>query len=123
MKNMSLDEMLNNGATLEQIMAEARKRAKEKSEAEAAAKAREQELINARRQFKKAYARYMGAIMGVEITEAEMQDFVDNVMTPIERTWNDVSKIYPNKRKVTVNKNADADELAAAIMDALRGVI
>lgn len=120
MKNMSLDEMLNNGATLEQIMEEARKRTKAKSEAEAAAKAREQELINARRQFKKAYAKYMGAIMGVEVTEEDMQDFVNEVMMPIERAWNSIS---PNKRRVTVSKNADADELAATIMSALRGVI
>lgn len=120
MKNMSLDEMLNNGATLDQIMAEARKRAKEKSEAEAAAKAREQEIMNARRQFKKAYAKYMSAILGMEITEEDMQDFVKEVMMPMEQMCKDIS---PNKRRVTVSKDANAEELAATIMSALRGVI
>lgn len=120
---MSLDEMLNNGATLEQIMAEAKKRAKAKSETEAAAKAREQEIINARRQFKKAYARYMMAITGEEVPESEMQDFVNEVMMPIEETWNRLKNLKNNNRKITVKTDADAEELAEVIMDALRGVI
>lgn len=125
---MTLDEMINSGMSVDQITATVLNRVKvleqekkEKEAAEAADRAREEELKNARRQFKKAYAKYMAAITGKEIPESEVQAFADEVMTPIEETWNKLNKIN-NKRKITVKTNADAEELAEVIMAALKGI-
>ena len=128
--NMTLNEMVDAGMTAEQINAAIKERIatkekamKAKQIAEAAEKARQEEIAAARRQFKKAYAKYMTAVTGEEVPESEMQSFVNEVMIPIEETWNRLKNIKNNNRKLTVKTDADMEELAEGIAAALKGGI
>lgn len=127
-EQMTLDEMLNAGMTVEQIDAAIKERVetREKENAEAAAnEQRKAEIDAARRQYKKAHAKYMKAITGMDMSAEEMAEFENSVLIPMERVWEIqyAPKKSPaaNKRKVLVNgaEVASEDELIRAIMKAI----
>ena len=79
---MTLNEMLDAGMSVGDIMKSyndmATTKAKEqeaKKAAEAAEKARQEEIAAARRQYKKAHAKYMKAITGADMSAEDMADF------------------------------------------------
>lgn len=118
---MTLNEMLDAGMSVGDIMKSyndmATTKAKEqeaKKVAEAAEKARQEEIAAARRQYKKAHAKYMKAITGEDMTAEEMAEFEKCVCLPMENVWE--MQYAPKKIKV---KAEDLDDLAAAIMNAL----
>lgn len=118
---MTLNEMLDAGMSVGDIMKSyndmATTKAKEqeaKKAAEAAEKARQEEIAAARRQYKKAHAKYMKAITGEDMTAEEMAEFEKCVCLPMENVWE--MQYAPKKIKV---KAEDLDDLAAAIMNAL----
>ena len=118
---MTLNEMLDAGMSVGDIMQSynniAATKAKEqeaKKAAEAAEKARQEEIAAARRQYKKAHAKYMKAITGEDMTAEEMAEFEKCVCLPMENIWE--MQYAPKKIKV---KAEDLDDLAAAIMNAL----
>lgn len=126
--NMTLDEMLNAGMTVEQIDAAIKERmsTREKENAEAAAnEQRKAEIDAARRQYKKAHAKYMKAITGMDMSAEDMAEFENSVLIPMERVWEIqyAPKKSPaaNKRKVLVNgaEVASEDDLVRAIMKAI----
>lgn len=118
---MTLNEMLDAGMSVGDIMKSyndmATTKAKEqeaKKAAEAAEKARQEEIAAARRQYKKAHAKYMKAITGEDMTAEDMAEFENNVCLPMERVWE--MQYAPKRIKI---KAEDLDDLAAAIMNAL----
>ena len=118
---MTLNEMLDAGMSVGDIMKSyndmATTKAKEqeaKKAAEAAEKARQEEIAAARRQYKKAHAKYMKAITGEDMTAEEMAEFEKSVCLPMERVWE--MQYAPKKIKI---KAEDLDDLAAVIMNAL----
>ena len=118
---MTLNEMLDAGMSVGDIMKSyndiATTKAKEqeaKKAAEAAEKARQEEIAAARRQYKKAHAKYMKAITGEDMTAEEMAEFEKCVCLPMERVWE--MQYAPKRIKI---KAEDLDDLAAAIMNAL----
>ena len=118
---MTLNEMLHAGMSVGDIMKSyndmATTKAKEqeaKKAAEAAEKARQEEIAAARRQYKKAHAKYMKAITGEDMTAEEMAEFEKCVCLPMERVWE--MQYAPKKIKI---KAEDLDDLAAVIMNAL----
>ena len=118
---MTLNEMLDAGMSVGDIMKSyndiAATKAKEqeaKKAAEAAEKARQEEIAAARRQYKKAHAKYMKAITGEDMTAEEMVEFEKSVCLPMERVWE--MQYAPKKIKI---KAEDLDDLAAVIMNAL----
>ena len=118
---MTLNEMLDAGMSVGDIMQSynniAATKAKEqeaKKAAEAAEKARQEEIVAARRQYKKAHAKYMKAITGEDMTAEEMAEFEKCVCLPMESVWE--MQYAPKKIKV---KAENLDDLAAAIMNAL----
>lgn len=118
---MTLNEMLDAGMSVGDIMKSyndiAATKAKEqeaKKAAEAAEKARQEEIAAARRQYKKAHAKYMKAITGEDMTAEEMAEFEKCVCLPMENVWE--MQYAPKKIKI---KAEDLDDLAAAIMNAL----
>lgn len=118
---MTLDEMIDAGLTLEQMQAALKSRIASREKelekqraAEAAEKARQEEIAAARRQYKKAHAKYMKAITGEDMTEEEMTEFEKCVCLPMEGVWE--MQYAPKKIKV---KAEDLDDLAAVIMNAL----
>ena len=118
---MTLNEMLDAGMSVGDIMKSyndmATTKAKEqeaKKAAEAAEKARQEEIAAARRQYKKAHAKYMKAITGEDMTAEEMAEFEKCVCLPMENVWE--MQYAPKKIKI---KAEDLDDLAAAIMNAL----
>lgn len=118
---MTLNEMLDAGMSVGDIMKSynniAATKAKEqeaKKAAEAAEKARQEEIAAARRQYKKAHAKYMKAITGEDMTAEEMAEFEKCVCLPMENVWE--MQYAPKKIKV---KAEDLDDLAVAIMNAL----
>lgn len=118
---MTLNEMLDAGMSVGDIMKSyndmATTKAKEqeaKKAAEAAEKARQEEIAAARRQYKKAHAKYMKAITGEDMTAEEMAEFEKCVCLPMENIWE--MQYAPKKIKV---KAEDLDDLAAVIMNAL----
>ena len=116
-EQMTLDEMLNAGMTVEQIDAAIKERmsTREKENAEAAAnEQRKAEIEAARRQYKKAHAKYMKAVTGQDMTAEEMAEFESCVCLSIEKMW----EIAHTPKKVKI-KADDLDDLAAAIMNAL----
>ena len=126
--NMTLDEMLNAGMSVEQIDAAIKERmsTREKENAEAAAnEQRKAEIDAARRQYKKAHAKYMKAITGMDMSAEDMAEFENSVLIPMERVWEIqyAPKKSPaaNKRKVLVNgaEVASEDDLVRAIMKAI----
>ena len=89
-EQMTLDEMLNAGMSIEQIDAAIKERVatREKENAEAAAnEQRKAEVDAARRQYKKAHAKYMKAITGIDMSAEDMADFENNVLIPLEQVW------------------------------------
>ena len=127
-EQMTLDEMLNAGMTVEQIDAAIKERmsTREKENAEAAAnEQRKAEIDAARRQYKKAHAKYMKAITGMDMSAEDMAEFENSVLIPMERVWERefTSKKSPaaNKRKIVVNgaEVASEDDLVRAIMKAI----
>ena len=130
-EQMTLDEMLNAGMSVEQIDAAIKKRmeTREKENAEAAAyEQRKAEIDAARRQYKKAHAKYMKAITGMDVPEKEMADFENNILIPMERAWE--REYAPKKspaagRRVIVNgvDVSDADDIVDAIIKVLRSDI
>lgn len=125
--NMTLDEMLNAGMTVEQIDAAIKERmsTREKENAEAAAnEQRKAEIDAARRQYKKAHAKYMKAITGMDMSAEDMAEFENSVLIPMERVWE--IQYAPKKspaagRRVMVNgaEVASEDDLVRAIMKAI----
>ena len=118
---MTLNEMLDAGMSVGDIMQSynniAATKAKEqeaKQAAEAAEKARQEEIAAARRQYKKAHAKYMKAITGEDMTAEEMAEFEKCVCLPMENVWE--IQYAPKKIKI---KAEDLDDLAAVIMNAL----
>ena len=118
---MTLNEMLDAGMSVGDIMKSyndiAATKAKEqeaKKAAEAAEKARQEEIAIARRQYKKAHAKYMKAITGEDMTAEEMAEFEKCVCLPMENVWE--MQYAPKKIKI---KAEDLDDLAAVIMNAL----
>jgi hypothetical protein len=118
---MTLNEMLDAGMSVGDIMKSyndiAATKAKEqeaKKAAEAAEKARQEEIAAARRQYKKAHAKYMKAITGEDMTAEEMMEFEKRVCLPMEGIWE--MQYAPKKIKI---KADDIDDLAMAIMSAL----
>ena len=118
---MTLNEMLDAGMSVGDIMKSyndmATTKVKEqeaKKAAEAAEKARQEEIAAARRQYKKAHAKYMKAITGEDMTAEEMAEFEKCVCLPMENVWE--MQYAPKKIKI---KTEDLDDLAAAIMNAL----
>lgn len=118
---MTLNEMLDAGMSVGDIMKSyndmATTKAKEqeaKKAAEAAEKARQEEIAAARRQYKKAHAKYMKAITGEDMTAEDMAEFENSVLIPMEQVWE--MQYAPKKIKI---KAEDLDDLAAAIMNAL----
>lgn len=118
---MTLNEMLDAGMSVGDIMKSyndmATTKAKEqekKMAAEAAEKARQEEIAAARRQYKKAHAKYMKAITGEDMTAEEMAEFENCVCLPMEKMW---AMVYAPK-KIQV-KGDNIDNLAGAIMKAL----
>ena len=125
--NMTLDEMLNAGMTVEQIDAAIKERmsTKEKENAEAAAyEQRKAEIEAARRQYKKAHAKYMKAITGEDMSAEDMADFENSVLLPMEQVWE--REFAPKKspaagRRVMVNgvDVSDVNDVVEAIMRAI----
>lgn len=118
---MTLNEMLDAGMSVGDIMKSyndiAATKAKEqeaKKAAEAAEKARQEEIAAARRQYKKAHAKYMKAITGEDMTAEEMAEFEKCVCLPMENVWE--MQYAPKRIKI---KAEDLDDLAAVIMNAL----
>jgi hypothetical protein len=118
---MTLNEMLDAGMSVGDIMKSyndiAATKAKEqeaKKAAEAAEKARQEEIAAARRQYKKAHAKYMKAITGEDMTAEDMAEFENNVCLPMENIWK--MQYAPKRIKI---KAEDLDDLAAVIMNAL----
>ena len=126
-EQMTLDEMLNAGMTVEQIDAAIKKRmeTREKENAEAAAnEQRKAEIDAARRQYKKAHAKYMKAITGIDMSAEDMAEFENSVLIPMEQVWE--MQYAPKKspaagRRVMVNgaEVASEDDLVRAIMKAI----
>lgn len=126
--NMTLDEMLNAGMTVEQIDAAIKERmsTKEKENAEAAAnEQRKAEIEAARRQYKKAHAKYMKAITGEDMSAEEMAEFENRILIPIEEVWErdfaPKQKSPAAGRRIIVNgaEVASEDDLVRAIMKAI----
>lgn len=126
-EQMTLDEMLNAGMNVEQIDAaiKARVATREKENAEAAAyEQRKAEIDAARRQYKKAHAKYMKAITGMDMSAEDMADFENNVLIPMERVW---ERDYAPKKSPAAGKRvfvngeelASGDDIVRAIIDAL----
>lgn len=118
---MTLNEMLDAGMSVGDIMKSyndiAATKAKEqeaKKAAEAAEKARQEEIAAARRQYKKAHAKYMKAITGEDMTAEEMAEFENCVCLSMEKMW----AMVRTPKKIQV-KAEDLDDLAAVIMNAL----
>ena len=89
-EQMTLDEMLNAGMSVEQIDAAIKERlaTREKESAEAAAnEQRKAEIDAARRQYKKAHAKYMKAITGEDMSAEEMAEFENRILIPMEEVW------------------------------------
>ena len=121
---MTLNEMLDAGMSVGDIMKSyndmATTKAKEqeaKKAAEAAEKARQEEIAAARRQYKKAHAKYMKAITGEDMTAEEMAEFEKCVCLPMENVWE--MQYAPKKAKIKVDSLYNLDDLAAAITNAL----
>ena len=118
---MTLNEMLDAGMSVGDIMksyndiaATKAKEQEEKKTAEAIEKARQEEIAAARRQYKKAHAKYMKAITGEDMTAEEMAEFEKCVCLPMENVWE--MQYAPKRIKI---KAEDLDDLAAVIMNAL----
>ena len=118
---MTLNEMLDAGMSVGDIMKSyndiATTKAKEQEEkmaAEAAEKARQEEIAAARRQYKKAHAKYMKAITGEDMSAEEMAEFEKCVCLPMERVW----KMAQTPKKIQI-KGDSIDDLAEVIMKAL----
>lgn len=127
-EQMTLDEMLNAGMSIEQIDAAIKERVatREKESAEAAAnEQRKAEIDAARRQYKKAHAKYIKAITGMDISAEDMAEFENLVLIPMERAWESdyAPKKSPtaNKRKIIVNgaEVASGDDIVRAIINAI----
>ena len=126
-EQMTLDEMLNAGMTVEQIDAaiKERKSTREKESAEAAAnEQRKAEIEAARRQYKKAHAKYIKAITGTDMSAEDMADFENSVLLPMEQAWE--REFAPKKspaagRRVMVNgvDVSDVNDVVEAIMRAI----
>lgn len=119
--NMTLNEMIDAGISAEQInaaiterIATKEKAMKAKQIAEAAEKARQEEIAAARRQYKKAHAKYMKAVTGQDMTAEEMAEFESCVCLSIEKMW----EIAHPTKKVQI-KADNIDDLAAVIIKAL----
>ena len=126
-EQMTLDEMLNAGMSVEQIDAAIKERVatREKESAEAAAyEQRKAEIDVARRQYKKAHAKYIKAITGMDISSEDMAEFENRVLIPMERVW---ERDYAPKKSPAVGRRilvngidvSDADDIIEAIMRAL----
>ena len=126
-EQMTLDEMLNAGMSVEQIdaaiKARVATRAKESAEAEAYEQ-RKAEIEAARRQYKKAHAKYMKAITGTDMSAEDMADFENSVLLPMEQVWE--REFAPKKspaagRRVMVNgvDVSDVNDVVEAIMRAI----
>ena len=130
-EQMTLDEMLNAGMSVEQIDAAIKERmeTREKENAEAAAyEQRKAEIDAARRQYKKAHAKYVKAITGEDMPEKEMADFENSVLIPMEKMWE--RKYAPKKspaagKRILVNgvDVSDADDIVDAIIKVLESGI
>lgn len=126
-EQMTLDEMLNAGLNVEQINAAIKERVttREKESAEAAAyEQRKAEIDAARRQYKKAHAKYVKAITGEDMPAEEMARFENNVLIPMEKMWEReyVPKNSPAAgRRIILNDTGSAseDELINFLMKVL----
>ena len=129
-EQMTLDEMLNAGMSVEQIDAAIKERVatREKENAEAAAnEQRKAEVDAARRQYKKAHAKYMKAITGMDMSAEDMADFENNVLIPMEKVW---EREYAPKKSPAVGRRVlvngvdvsdvpDVSDIVDAIIKAL----
>ena len=129
-EQMTLDEMLNAGMSIEQIDAAIKERVatREKENAEAAAnEQRKAEVDAARRQYKKAHAKYMKAITGMDMSAEDMADFENNVLIPMEKVW---EREYAPKKSPAVGRRVlvngvdvsdvpDVSDIVDAIIKAL----
>lgn len=128
-EQMTLDEMLNAGMSVEQIGAAIKERVvtREKENAEAAAnEQRKAEIDAARRQYKKAHAKYMKAITGEDMPAEEMAEFENRILIPMEQLWERefAPKQAPSPaagKRIIVNgaEIASEDDLVRAIMKAI----
>lgn len=126
-EQMTLDEMLNAGMSVEQIDAaiKARVATRERESAEAAAnEQRKADIDAARRQYKKAHAKYMKAITGEDMSAEDMADFENSVLLPMEQVWE--REFAPKKspaagKRVLVNgiDVSDVNDVVEAIMRAI----
>lgn len=126
-EQMTLDEMLNAGMSVEQIDAaiKARVATRERESTEAAAyEQRKAEIEAARRQYKKAHAKYMKAITGEDMSAEDMADFENSVLLPMEQVWE--REFAPKKspaagKRVLVNgiDVSDVNDVVEAIMRAI----
>ena len=126
-EQMTLDEMLNAGMSVEQIGAAIKERVvtREKENAETAAnEQRKAEIEAARRQYKKAHAKYIKAITGTDMSAEDMADFENSVLLPMEQVWE--REFAPKKspaagRRVMVNgvDVSDVNDVVEAIMRAI----
>lgn len=126
-EQMTLDEMLDAGMSVEQINTVLKERVttREKENAEAAAcEQRKAEIEAARRQYKKAHAKYIKAITGADMSAEDMADFENSLLIPMEQAWERdyVPKKSPTAgKKIIVNGEelASGDDIVRAIIDAL----
>ena len=126
-EQMTLDEMLNAGMSIEQIDAAIKERVatREKESAEAAAnEQRKAEIDAARRQYKKAHAKYIKAITGMDVSAEDMAEFENCVLIPMEHAWE--RDYAPKKspaagRRVLVNgaEVVSGDDIVRAIINAI----
>lgn len=123
--NMTLDEMLDAGVSAEKIYDAIKEKVSTREKENAAAKAREEEITAARRQYKKAHAKYMKAITGIDMSAEDMADFENSVLIPMERAWE--LQYAPCKKSPAAGKRvlvngldvSDVDDIVEAIMRAI----
>ena len=130
-EQMTLDEMLNAGMSVEQIDAAIKERMKTKGKENAEAAAYEQrkaEIDAARRQYKKAHAKYMKAITGIDMPAEDIAEFENRVLIPMERVW---ERDYAPKKSPAAGRRllvngidvSDADDIMEAIIKVLKSDI
>ena len=128
---MSIEELIDAGYTTEMInqiivekIAMKTKEEEKKKAAEAAEQSRKAEIEAARRQYKKAHAKYIKAITGTDMSAEDMADFENSVLLPMEQVWE--REFAPKKspaagRRVMVNgvDVSDVNDVVEAIMRAI----
>ena len=124
---MTLNQMIEAGVPMEQITAAIEnmkatkeKEKQEKIKAEVAARARQDEIVNARRQYKKAYAKWYKALTGEDMSEQDMAEYEAVVILPMEKLYTSNIFAKPTTEKKKCKCGSAEDALIAAIFDALK---